>query len=141
MQSNLEGVVIEKKPPTRAGLVWIFHNCLIYTDDFRDVFTMLSSERRRKKIGEFHGVIFGEVPDLGPVSASNCRILYEWIRDDPRIEEHKRVKRFLRKHPELKQDLRRDTVRNERGEVVRDTRGRAKKTQRLKTLDRFKGDE
>lgn len=97
--------VAENRPLTRKGLVWIFENCLVYTDDYRDILTMGMSKRRRKKMGQYWGIIFGEVPDLGEISASNSRILYEWIRDDPKIEKRKKLKRFLRAHPKLKKDL------------------------------------
>lgn len=106
VSTTLDGTIMPSpRPATRAGLVWVCENCLIYSDDFRDFLTMASSERRRKKMGLLLGVIIGETPDLPQLSWINTRIIYEWIRDDPKIEARKRLKRFLRKHPKVRQDL------------------------------------
>lgn len=136
LQHNLESQAIESRPPTRAGLIWIFEYCLVYTDDPRDILAMGASKRRRKKMGPYYGVIMGEVPDLDPHSPEGSRILYEWIKNDPKIERHKKLKHFLKAHPQVKNDLQREAIRVN-GEVVRDRAGRVKHTQKIKTLDRF----
>lgn len=86
-------------------------------------------------MGHFLGVYAGEVPDLDPIAG--CMVLYQWITVYPKIEKRKAIKKLLRRHPTLRQDLQRNAVRIN-GDVVRDRGGKAVLTQKLKTLDRFK---
>lgn len=145
MQKNLEGAVIPETalPPTKRGLHWVFENLIVYSgEDLEEGFHNCLSLHNRQgthgvgtRMGHFLGVYAGEVPDLDPIAG--CMVLYQWITVDPKIEKRKAIKKLLRRHPTLRQDLQRNAVRIN-GDVVRDRGGKAVLTQKLKTLDRFK---
>ena len=92
-QTDLSGQHLEReRPPTKAGVITVFHNALVYGDP-RDAFSYWEHKRGRKKaFGVFRGFIIGEVP------AIDCgRVLFEYYRDDPKVEARKAHKRHLRR--------------------------------------------
>lgn len=75
---------------TSCGLIWIFDNGAIY-GDVHDLLTVIQRNYRRR-LGEFHDVIIGEVPNEG------YRIPIEYFTPDPKREARIRHKANLRRH-------------------------------------------
>lgn len=76
---------------TTPGVITLFDNAVVYGDPL-DAFSYYENKRgRKKKFGDFRGFIIGEV------IRGDCRLHYEFIRPDPKVEARRRRKRFLRK--------------------------------------------
>ena len=146
---NLRGEVVERHP-TRRGLHWIFENMIVYSgpdleEGFHAVLSLHNRQGTRgvgRRMGRWLGVYFGEVPAiyLDKSNPASARILYEWTTIDPKVEKRKKLKKFLRKHPQIKMDLQRIGIRaTVNGDVLRGKsriheKGRIKKTQKQRTL-------
>lgn len=76
----------------RAGVVTIFDNAVVYGNPLDAMSYYVNKRGRKEKFGEFRGFIIGEIID------DPQRILFEYIRDNPKVIARRRHKANLRKH-------------------------------------------
>jgi len=149
-QTTLTGKPGKARHPTAKGLHWVFENMIVYSGpDLEEGFhACLSLHNRQgtrgvgRRMGRWLGVYFGEVPAiyLDRSSPASSRILYEWTTIDPKVEKRKKLKKFFRKYPQVRNDLACHEPIRENGEVVRDSAGRAKLWHRLRPLEAYEDD-